>query len=219
MNSPKNVALLNFVLVSRFEKISKWPTKNFYFFEWLEKNWWISLQELKVMTEIEIEVNLWRKWDWSGVYLTGIEMRSKLRMIVSNWDRCWVYSSRFEIEVGCLTGIEIKKLALQLVAVIKIYSFKSYCEFEFHLQFADSTYNLRIRLAVCGSAYSCGFRNSSIQLYTCLVICVWIQQIVLDSGYTIADSAKSPIFGAILNGTVFKIFVCGIQTAKKIKEK
>ena len=84
-------------------------------------------------------------------------------MIVSNWDRCWVYSSRFEIEVGCLTGIEIKKLAFQLIAVIKIYSFKSYYTYlylngirkqmripltvcRFHLQFADSTCSLRIRL-------------------------------------------------------------------------
>ena len=32
----------------------------------------------------------------------------------------------------------------------------------FHLQFADSTYNLRIDLQFADSTYSCGFRNSSI---------------------------------------------------------
>ena len=151
MKSPENVAFLKFVLVSRFEKISKWPNENFYFFEWLEKNWWISLQELKLMTEIEIEVNLCRKWDWSWVYLTGIEMRSKLRMFVSNWDRSWVYSSGFEIEV---VWIEIKKLTFQLVAVIKRYSFKSYYRYLYvngiRKQNADSNYSLQIPLTICG---------------------------------------------------------------------
>ena len=76
----------------------------------------------------------------------------------------------------------------------------------------DSTYNLRIPLTVCGfhlqfadSAYSCGFRNSSFQLYTCLFICLWIPEIVLDSANTVADSAISPIFGAILNMSVLGI--------------
>ena len=145
-------------------------------------NWYISLQELKLMTGIEIEVALCRKWEWSGVYLTGIEMRSKLGMSVSNWDRSWVYLSGFEIEVGSLTGIMIKILAFQLVAVIKRYSFKSCYTYsyvnEIRKQNADSTYSLQIALTICGfdlqfadSAYSCGFRNSSIQIYTCLVNC------------------------------------------------
>ena len=51
----------------------------------------------------------------------------------------------------------------------------------FHLQFADS-------------ADSCGFCNSSTQLYTCLIICLWIPQTVLDSAKTVADSANSPSF-------------------------
>ena len=103
------------------------------------------------MTEIEIEVNLCRKWDWSGVYLTGIEMRSKLRMFVSNWDRSWVYSSGFEIEVG---WIGIKNLAFQLVAVIKRYNFKSYYTYLYvngiRKQSADSNYSLQIPLTICG---------------------------------------------------------------------
>ena len=218
------------MLVSYFENNSKWQKKFFYFFEWLGMNWWISLQELKLMTGIEIEVNLCRKWEWSGVCLTGIEMRSKLRMFVSNWDRSWVYSSGLEIQVGCLTGIQIKKLAFQLVAFIKRYSFKSYYTYlyvnEIRKQNAGSTYSLQIPLTFCGfdlqfadSADSCGFRNSSIQLYTCLVICVYIPQIFLDSEYTVADSANSPNFGAILNGTVFKVFVCGIQNSKEDRRK
>ena len=59
----------------------------------------------------------------------------------------------------------------------------------FHLQIADST-------------YSCGFHNSSIQRYKCFFICLWIPQTVLDSTNTVADSANSPIFGAIFSGTM-----------------
>ena len=60
----------------------------------------------------------------------------------------------------------------------------------FHLHFADF-------------AYSCGFRNSSIELYTCIIVCLWTPQAVFDSANTVADSANSSIFGAILSGTVF----------------
>ena len=41
----------------------------------------------------------------------------------------------------------------------------------------------------------------------------------LDSAYTVADSANLPIFGAILNGTLFKVFVCGIQNSKEGQRK
>ena len=55
---------------------------------------------------------------------------------------------------------------------------------------------------------------------------MWISQIVpgfhkffLDSAYTIADSANLPIFGEILNGTLFKVFVCGFQNSKEGQRK
>ena len=51
---------------------------------------------------------------------------------------------------------------------------------EFHLQFVDSV-------------YSCRFRNSSVELYTCLIIRLWIPKTVLDSVNKVADSANSPI--------------------------
>ena len=50
---------------------------------------------------------------------------------------------------------------------------------------------------------------------TCFIIFLWIPQSVLDSANTNADSANSPIFGAILNGTVFYVFDCGIQNSKE----
>ena len=81
---------------------------------------------------------------------------------------------------------------------------------------------MRIPLTVCGfhlqcadSAHSCGFRNSSIQLYTCLIICLWIPQTVLDSKNTVADFANLSVFGSVLSGTVFQVFVCGIQNSKE----
>ena len=86
----------------------------------------------------------------------------------------------------------------------------------------ESANKMRIPLTICGfhllvadSAYSCGIRISSIELCKCLFLCLWILQIFLDSAITIADSAKSPIFGAILSGTVFKVFVCGIQNSEE----
>ena len=48
---------------------------------------------------------------------------------------------------------------------------------------------------------------------------MWIPQIVLVSAYTVADFANLPIFGAILNGTLFKVFVCGIQNSKEDQRK
>ena len=117
-------------------------------------NWWTSLHKLRMMTGIEIEVNLCRKRDWSWVCLTGIEMRSKLRMFVTNWDRSWVCSTGFEIEVGSLTGNEIEYLAFQLVnVVIKRYSVKSYYTYIYvngiRKQNADSTYSLSFPLTIC----------------------------------------------------------------------
>ena len=101
------------------------------------------------------------------------------------------------------------------------------CKFHcgFRLQFADSTYILRNPLTICGfhlqfadSAYSCGFHKTSIQLHTCLIICWWIPQNVLDSANTLADSANSLTFGAILSGTLFQVTVFGIQKSKEDKK-
>ena len=77
------------------------------------------------------------------------------------------------------------------------------------LTICDSAYNLRIPLTICG------FRNSSMSLYTCLIICLWTPQTVLDSANTVADSANSPIFGAILSGAIYKYLFLESKTAKK----
>ena len=69
---------------------------------------------------------------------------------------------------------------------------------EFHLQFADSTYSLRIPLAIADSA-TAQFNYT----HAFLFVFFWIPQTVLDSANTVADSTISPIFGAILNGKVF----------------
>ena len=60
----------------------------------------------------------------------------------------------------------------------------------------DSTYNLRIPLTVAESAQLNLIRQMSLFFK-------WIPQTVLDSANTVADSAKLPVFGAILSGTVF----------------
>ena len=62
---------------------------------------------------------------------------------------------------------------------------------EFHLQFADSTYYLRISLTILRIPLTiCGFHNSSLQLYTCLIICLWTPQTVLDSAHSVADFSQ-----------------------------
>ena len=65
----------------------------------------------------------------------------------------------------------------------------------FHLQFADSTYNLRISLTVADSA-TAQFNDTNVLSF------VVGFQTVLDSAKTVADFANSHIFGAILSGTV-----------------
>ena len=53
----------------------------------------------------------------------------------------------------------------------------------------------------------------------CLFICLWIPQTVLDLANTFADSAKSPVFWAILRGTEIKLFACGIQNSEEDQRK
>ena len=60
-----------------------------------------------------------------------------------------------------------------------------------------------------------GFPLQDLKEFWCLIFCLWIPQTVLDSANTVADSASSPIFGAILIRTVFKVFVCGIPNSKE----
>ena len=74
----------------------------------------------------------------------------------------------------------------------------------------ETANKMRIPLKVCGSHLqfadtdcSCGFRNSSIYRYKRPIICLWIPPTVLHSANTVADSAISLIFGAILIGTIF----------------
>ena len=71
-------------------------------------------------------------------------------------------------------------------------------------QNADSTYNLRIPLTIC--EFNLQLRitqqlNLTIQMFYHFL---WIPQTVPDSANTIADSANSPIFRAILSGTKFR---------------
>ena len=67
--------------------------------------------------------------------------------------------------------------------------------FGIHLQFADSTNNLRTLLTVVNSA-TAQFNETNVLSF------LWVPQTVLDSANTVADSASSPIFGAILSGTM-----------------
>ena len=55
--------------------------------------------------------------------------------------------------------------------------------------------------------------------YTCLSISLWIPQTVLHSANTVVESENSPIFGAILSGTMCEVFVCGIQNSKEDQRK
>ena len=66
----------------------------------------------------------------------------------------------------------------------------------FHLQLADCRFHLQF----ADSTYGYGFRNSSIQRYKNLIICLWIPQTVLRSANTVADFANLPVFWAILSG-------------------
>ena len=75
----------------------------------------------------------------------------------------------------------------------------------FHLRFADSIYNLLISLTVAVSATA--------QFNKCFSICSWIPQTVLDSTNTVADSANSPIFVAILSATIFRYLFVESKTA------
>ena len=45
------------------------------------------------------------------------------------------------------------------------------------------------------------------------MFCLWIPHTVLNSANTVADSANSPIFQAILSGRMIYVFVCGIQNS------
>ena len=49
-----------------------------------------------------------------------------------------------------------------------------------------------------GQTVHCVFNYTHVLLFV-----LWTPQIVLDSANTVADSANSSIFGAILSGTVF----------------
>ena len=72
--------------------------------------------------------------------------------------------------------------------------------------YADSAFNLRNPLTVCGFhlpfadyTYSCGFLDSFNLLNAYIIICLWIPQTVPESANFVADSAKLPVFGAFLS--------------------
>ena len=80
----------------------------------------------------------------------------------------------------------------------------------FHLQFADSPYNLRIPLTVADSA-TAQFNDTN-------VLSV-VPQTVLDSTNAVADSANSHNCGANLSGTMIWVSVCGIQNSIEDQRK
>ena len=89
------------------------------------------------MTGIEIEI------------IVGSEIEAGFVWQEMRWDQSCVCLTGIEIEVECLAGTEIERLAFQLVADQRS-NFKRYCtniyakrickpKCGFHLQFADST--------------------------------------------------------------------------------
>ena len=84
----------------------------------------------------------------------------------------------------------------------------------------DSTCNLRISLTFCGFHLQLRIPqqlNLTIQIF--FIICLRIPYTVLDSANTVADSANSPIFWAILSGTMIYVIVCGIQSSIEDQRK
>ena len=71
-----------------------------------------------------------------------------------------------------------------------------------HLQFADSFYNLRIALTICGFLLQLRIPQQLNLTSHMSYYFLWVPQAVLDSANTVADSAHSPIFRAILSGTM-----------------
>ena len=70
----------------------------------------------------------------------------------------------------------------------------------FRLQFAESTYNLRIPLTFCGfrfqfadSTYICGFQESLNLLSTYIIVCLWTPQKVPDSA-TLLQNPQNCLF-------------------------
>ena len=92
--------------------------------------------------------------------------------------------------------MHLKDINLKATTHINICKGNPQTKCGFHLQFADSTYNLRIPLTVADSA-TAQFNDTK-----CFIICLWIPQTDLDSANTVADSANSLIFRAILSGTM-----------------
>ena len=87
-----------------------------------------------------------------------------------------------------------------------------------HLQFADSTYNLRFPLATVHSA-TAQLNETNVLSFVCGFHQLFWVPLVLGSANTVADSANSLIFGAILSNVLFQVNVCRIQNSRKNQKK
>ena len=89
----------------------------------------------------------------------------------------------------------------------------------FRLQFAESTYNLRIPLSICGFHLQLripGKLKFTNHIYYCLFV-----DSTKGTGFRkfVAESAKLRVFGTLSFNTVFELFVCGIQNSKEDQRK
>ena len=91
---------------------------------------------------------------------------------------------------------------------------------------ADSAYNLRIPLTICGIDLQFRIPRQLNLLNTCIFLCSWIPPTVPNSAIFVADFTnfvpffkKLPFFRAILSNTVFFLFVRRIQNSKADKKE
>ena len=90
----------------------------------------------------------------------------------------------------------------------------------FRLQFAESAYNWLKPLTTCGFHLQLRIpRQLRFTKHIFYYLFHGFHKLVPDSTLFVADAATLPVSGAFLSKTVFYMFVRGIKTAKKIKEK
>ena len=92
--------------------------------------------------------------------------------------------------------------------------------------YADSAYNLRILLTICGFHDSYAFHGNLSLLNLHIIFCLLIPQTVPDSANFfsvcanfVAGSAKLLVFGAIFSNPVFQLFVREMQNSTEDQRK
>ena len=130
--------------------------------------------------------------------LVESEVEAGLGMFDKNWD---------EIEIAYVCQelkLKLGMFANKMRIPLKVYGF--------HLQFADSTYCLRIpRTLGIPQQLNSAIRKSHYFL--------WIPQTVIDSANTVADSANCLILEQYWTVQCFRYLFVESKTGKKIKEK